>query len=297
MDQEMGTLYRNVIHNPKDADAWKADQRAWLAERDRCKDDGSCLRQEYQERLVILHATKVPALWAGHWQRVDTSGMNGSELAITRATRDSFDFNLSATAGANEGELDGKAILDARDKAHYQGTAQSSTEGCSLVFRRVLNRLDIDQTGDSITCGAGAGVNYSGIYVGSSNNPRIAPDLLSLGVLQTTAQDNALRKLLGTDYKTMVATANMIDDQQENLDGNGATVVSMFVRGIACNTKSMLMFDSKGNQWAAVWEPLSENIVELRYYTNVISDKHALPKTISAQRQACGETVRVRMMP
>jgi len=84
------------------------------------------------------------------------------------------------------------------------------------------------------------GVDFSGTYVASDNDPNTTPDLLSLGVLQTTAQDNVLRKLLGKDYDTMVKTAN-IQVNDDNLDGNGATVVSMFVRGLACNTKSVLM--------------------------------------------------------
>lgn len=296
IDHEMGALYRNVIQKAKNVAAWKADQRAWLVERDRCEDDG-CLRWKYRERLVILRATEPPAQWAGHWWRVDTNGMNRSKLVITHARPNSVSFDLSASAGGNTGELAGKATLDASNTARYKGTAQSDTEGCSLVFRRVLNRLNIE--GDEASCGAGEGVYYSGTYVASDTNPNTTPDLLSLGVLQTTAQDNALRKLLRKDYDTMVATADMVDDHMDNLDGNGATVVSMAVRGIACNTKSVLMFDGKGHQWAAVWEPLSapENIVELRYYTNVISDKHTLPKTISAEREACGETVRVRMMP
>jgi type II secretion system protein G len=143
-------------------------------------------------------------------------------------------------------------------------------------------------------------VSYDGFYVVSQHDPNSPPDLLSLGVLHTRTQNDSVRKLLGKDYDTMVATANMIDDQAENLDGNGASVVSMWVRGIACDTKSILMFDGEGHLWAAVWEPMSSNpggIVELRYYTNVIGDMGTLPKTIAAQREACpGDVVRVVMM-
>jgi hypothetical protein len=98
----------------------------------------------------------------------------------------------------------------------------------------------------------------------------------------------------------MVATADMVDNHAENLDRKGANVVSMQVRGLACNTKSILMYDDHGHLWAAVWKAISnpEDVVELRYFTNVASDKNKLPKTISAWREACpGETVRVVMMP
>src|SRR5579885_3232848 len=108
-------------------------------------------------------------------------------------------------------------------------------------------------------------------------------------------------KLLGKDYDAMVATANTIDTEKDHADGNAVTAVSMAVRGVACNTKSILMFDDKGHLWAAIWEPASDsssNVVELRYYTNVPKDKDSLPKTIAENREACsGDTVRVRMMP
>jgi type II secretion system protein G len=299
MDDEMAALYRNVIETTKDVPGWKADQRAWLVDRNRCSDNG-CLRRIYQGRLVILHSTTRPNLWAGKWWRVDTSGTNGSELLVTHVTPNTFDFDINASRGANEGELASKAILDDATRAHYQGTAEASTEGCSLAFTRWLNRLNVAQTGDSVSCGAGAGVIYDGIYVASQRDPNSPPDLVSLGILHTQTQDDLLRELLGKDYDTMVATANMIDDQEKNLDGNGATVVSMWVRGIACDTKSVLMFDGEGHLWAAVWQPMSSNpdgVVELRYYTNVSGDTSTLPKTIAAQREACpGDTVRVRMM-
>jgi hypothetical protein len=73
----------------------------------------------------------------------------------------------------------------------------------------------------------------------------------------------------------------------------------MEVRGVACNTKSILMYDDKGHLRAAERMAISnpEYVVELRYFTNVASDKNTLPKTISAWREACpGETVRVVMM-
>ncbi len=298
MDQEMGVLYRNLIGKAKDVMAWKADQRAWLVERDRCKNDDGCLRSEYQERLVILRTAEPTDQWAGRWWRVDASGNNGSKLVITHGTPHSFAFSLLASAGANTGDLSGKAIINNSNKAHWHSTDEDFPN-CSLDFERLLNRLNIGGRADEISCGAGMGVDFSGTYVASDNDPNTTPDLLSLGVLQTTAQDNVLRKLLGKDYDTMAKTAN-IQVNDDNLDGNGATVVSMFVRGLACNTKSVLMFDIKGHLWAAVWESVSNSpdIVELRYYTNVASDKNTLPKTISAQREACpGDTVRVRMMP
>ncbi len=160
-----------------------------------------------------------------------------------------------------------------------------------------MNRLEIGGRSDETSCGAGIGVDFSGTYVAGGNDPKSTPDLVSLGVVQTPEQDDALRKLLGKDYIAMAQTANL-QSSDDNLDGNGATVVSMFVRGLACCSKSVLMFDAKGHLWAAVWmpDPKSSDVMELHYYTNVPGDKNILPKTIAAQREA-DQTVRVRMMP
>jgi len=296
MDQEMGTLYRNLIQNSKNAKAWQADQRAWLVERNRCNSDDGCLRSKYLERLVILRAAPPSDQWAANWWRVDYTGFGGANVDIKHATAHGFDFTMLAAAGANTGDLEGKAAIDSSNKAHWHST-DNDFRNCSLDFKRILNRLEIGGRSDETSCGAGIGVDFSGTYVAGGNDPNSTPDLVSLGVVQTPEQDDALRKLLGKDYIAMAQTANL-QSSDDNLDGNGATVVSMFVRGLACCSKSVLMFDAKGHLWAAVWmpDPKSSDVMELHYYTNVPGDKNILPKTIAAQREA-DQTVRVRMMP
>ena len=121
---------------------------------------------------MILRAAESAAGMGQALWRVDSSGLNGAELVITQVTPTGFDFDVNASAGANSGELSGKAILEASEKAHYQGTAESGTQGCSLMFRRMLNRLNIDQKGDDATCGAGKGVYSSGTYVASGKSTR-----------------------------------------------------------------------------------------------------------------------------
>ena len=297
MDHEMGTLYRNLIRSSKNAKAWESDQRGWLVHRNRCKGDDSCLRSKYLERLVILRAGPPSDQWAAEWWRVDYTGFNGAGFAIAHATAHSFDFHIQASAGAHTGELEGKATIDSSNKAHWHSRDKDIPK-CFLDFRRGLNRLEIGGRTDDTSCGAGMDVDFSGTYVAGGNDPNSTPDLVSLGVVQTPEQDDALRKLMGKDYDAMAGTANL-QSTDDNLDGNDATVISMFVRGLACSDKSILMFDAKGHLWAAVWvpDPKSSDDVELHYYTNVPSDKNTLPKTIAGQREACGQTVRVRMMP
>ncbi|QCP54734.1 DUF1311 domain-containing protein [Trinickia violacea] len=176
MDRELSDAYESVLKTTDANGAWKADQLAWLDERNRCGTDNGCLRQQYSERLTVLHAGKQPFQWDAHWWRVDSSGMAASVLVIRDVTKGAFEFEFSAWAGANSGELLGKASLVAEDTARYAGDADSDTEGCVLTFKRVLNRLEVDQKGDAPTCGAGHDVFYDGTYVAADRDPNTAPD-------------------------------------------------------------------------------------------------------------------------
>jgi hypothetical protein len=220
-------------------------------------------------------------------------------LVITKPTSHNFDFSLLASAGANTGELKGKATITGSDRAHWR-SSDPEFRNCALDFVRVLNRLNLGGHTDEISCGAGTGVDFSGTYVVSDKDPNIVPDLVALNVVPTPAMDIAIRELLGKDYGTMVRAANIISEG-DNLDSNGAMVVNMSVRGTACLQDAVLMYDVKGHLWAAVFEslPSPPNMVEMRYYTNVPGDKNAMPRTIAAQREACQDDtlrVRVRMM-
>ncbi|MFX1677218.1 hypothetical protein PWR63_34145 [Paraburkholderia sp. A2WS-5] len=109
---------------------------------------------------------------------------------------------------------------------------------------------------------------------------------------------------LGSDYDALVATAGSVGEGSAAAGMPGVTVVSAFVRGIACDTKSTVMYDANGHYWVALWSPQPQSskggtsITELRYYTNVAADKKKLPGPIAAQRnQVCpSEQEVVRMM-
>ncbi|WP_206996307.1 lysozyme inhibitor LprI family protein [Trinickia mobilis] len=181
MDRDLSDAYQQVLKPPA-ADAWKADQRAWLADRNRCGNDDGCLRRQYAERLTVLRAGNQPFQWDAHWWRVDSSGLSSSELIVREVTKRGFEFEISAWAGANSGELLGKASLDAADAARYRGDEASDTQGCVLTFKRVLNHLEVDQKGDAPMCGAGLDVYYDGTYVAADRDPNAKPDLISRGV-------------------------------------------------------------------------------------------------------------------
>lgn len=303
MDTQLTTLYQQLAVGA-DAAAWRDDQRAWLRERDQCGDT-ACLARMYSERLVVLSNGAGPFHWQGKWWRVDASGQYGSALVIKDVSARGLQFGFDAYAGANSGALDGNAAFGKDQAAHYTGNAQDFTQNCALTFRRKVNRIEVVQKGDSADCGAGAGVLFAGTYVAAAKDPNAKADLLTLGIVKTSAQDYAIRKLLGRDYDALLATANAVIDDSANAGMPGVTVVSTFVHGIACDTKAVIMYDANGHYWIALWSPQPQSgkdgtsITELRYYTNVAADKKTLPRPIAAQRnQVCpSEREVVRMMP
>lgn len=298
MDHEMSEAYAHLLATTQDADAWKADQRAWLAERNRCHDD-SCLRYEYSERTTVLRAGGRSFRWNGNWWRVDADGNAPSKLVISQLGKRGFAFDLSASAGADTGELSGKASLVTSDAARYRGDDASDTEGCELTFRRVLNRLQVEQKGDSATCGAGLNVTYGGTYVAAEHDPNVAPDLVTRSVLPSAELDKAFRAMVGDDYPKFVDAADVAGTPDHaTLNGKPVSVVGMFVRGIACDSHASIAYDEHGHLWAALLYLIDENKSEVRYYTNVASDKRELPKLFASERKDCrSDAVPVRIMP
>lgn len=298
LDREMGDAYRHVLKTAPEAGAWKTDQRAWLVQRDGCKGDDGCLRSIYAERLTVLRAGDRPFRWSGRWWRVDADGNAPAELVVSKLTKQGFEFDVNASAGANMGGLSGKASLAAADTARYRGDAASGTEGCVLTFRRVLNRLEVEQKGDSPTCAAGFNVYYNGVYVAADRDPNAAPDLISLGVLPSRELDQAFRALVGDDYGKFIEAADVVGSNREKLNGHPVTAVGMFVRGIACDSHATIAFDGRGHLWAALLYAEADGKTELRYYTNVGSDKHELPDAFADMRKDCrGDVAPVRTMP
>ena len=303
MDTQLTALYQKRATGA-DAAAWRDDQRVWLRERNQCGDT-ACLARAYSERLVVLANGAGPFHWQGKWWRVDASGQYGSALTIKDVSASGMQFGFDAFSGANSGALEGKAAFGKDQAAHYSGNATDFTQNCVLTFTRKVNRIEVAQKGDSADCGAGAGVLFDGTYVAAAQDPNAKADLLTLGVVKTSAQDDAIRKLLGRDYDALLATADSVSDDSAAAGMPGVTVVSTFVRGIACDTKAIVMYDANGHYWIALWSPQppsgkgGTSIAELRYYTNVAADKKALPRPIAAQRnQVCPlEREVARMMP
>ncbi|WP_321951436.1 lysozyme inhibitor LprI family protein [Paraburkholderia bannensis] len=303
LDEHMGELYEQRAVGAE-ADAWRTDQRAWLRMRDSC-DDAGCLQRVYLERLTVLEIGDGPFHWQGRWWRVDASGHYSAVAEIRDLTTKGLHFHLDASAGANQGELEGTARFDADGVAKY--VRVDSSQRCELTFRRRVNRIEIEQSGDQFACGAGMGVSYDGTYVLAESDPNGAPDLVALGVVKTEAQNLAMRKLLGSDYDALASTADGVSDNSAEFNVPGMTVVDTFVEGLACDMKAVVAYDTSGRVWVGLWSPnakaglpkLASGVVELRYYTNSPTDKRRLPAAIESRRNHVCPSERevMRMMP
>ena len=119
-------------------------------------------------------------------------------------------------------------------------------------------------------------------------------------MLPSRELDEAFRKLVSDDYSKFVDAADIVGSEDgATMNGQPVSAVGMFVRGIACDSHAKIAFDSHGHLWAALLYLLDDDgKAEVRYYTNVASDKHKLPAIFTDVRQDCrGDVVPVRSMP
>jgi hypothetical protein len=84
--------------------------------------------------LVTLPAVApaAPFRWEGEWNRFGRQ--SGGSLEITKVTPNGFTFNLGASAGANNGEIEGTAKLQG-DKATFSKKDPELGETCDVTFQ------------------------------------------------------------------------------------------------------------------------------------------------------------------
>lgn len=147
MDDELGGLYKAALASAPKTEALRADQKAWQASRDRCK-DSDCIMKAYVDRITALQGG------AG----ADVTGtytMKGGEVRVQQANG-KIRFSVSASHAANVGEVSGEAPL-AADAATYADPEND----CALAFKFSGETLVVSQDG---TCGMGLNVSGSGTY-------------------------------------------------------------------------------------------------------------------------------------
>lgn len=292
LDRKLGALWSSTLPKVADPKALKSDQRQWLKQRNQCADNLSCLRQEYQMRLVELGHAATPFTWDATWQLIPWGVATGAELKTTRKDSTHITFDVSATNGANMGELDGIATLDG-NQAHYAEGA------CTLDFKAINGVLDVTQSGDAADCGAGMGVYYAGRYVASEQSLALDNDLLSVGLVRTRQEDDALRQLLKDDYQRLLASSSSRVTGDTSSDLPEAQVTEMWIRGLGSINAAIFASAPDSRFWLLLVVADQQSHLRARYYTNVPGWKGRLPDSLKRwyDERAKDETLPLDLMP
>jgi hypothetical protein len=215
--------------------------------------------------------------WRGVWSV--PSRFTPSTLTIKSVSAKSFGFKIDAMNGANMGEVSGVAKI-AGNKAFFddrQSKDKDSRYGCRLTFTHRGTFIDVDMN-DKCLSYAGSGVYFANKYY--KGKPKVKEDnFVVLEVFPNMTLDRKFKALVGADYEKFLDSFHQIYPE-DDLDGFGAKTFSACVRGICPFTAGIIMYDKKGNIWAAVLDDSTEDQIFAHYYTNAPGWSDKLPVTI-----------------
>lgn len=217
-------------------------------------------------------------LWSGVWNV--PSRFTPSTLTISAVSATSFRFRIEAMNGANMGEVSGVAKI-AGNRAFFDDRVMNGNKGekygCALTFRHKGSFIDVEMSDECFNY-AGNGVFFSNKYY--KGKPKVAEnDFVYLEVFPDLTLDRKFKALVGSDYERFLNSFHQIFPE-EDLDELGAKVFSACVRGICPFTAGIIMYDTKGNLWAAVLDDGADENMFAHYYTNAPDWTAKLPKTI-----------------
>jgi hypothetical protein len=217
-------------------------------------------------------------VWAGEWNFSDS--FQPGRLIIKPLPNNRFKFTLTAANGANQGEIGGVAKLKG-NKAFFddrQSTEKDAPkEGCLLTFTNSGLSIAIKQS-EKCSYYAGNAVYFEGKYA-KGKAKKTNDTFVKREVLPNAEIEGKFKSLTGKDYENFLASFQLIYDETD-ADGLGAKVLSGCVRGICPWNTGIIMFDAKGNLWAAVMSFDDKDKASANYYTNVPAWTDKLPKTI-----------------
>ncbi|WP_262140171.1 lysozyme inhibitor LprI family protein [Pseudomonas sp. Marseille-Q5117] len=271
LDDKLAEQWRTTLGKVVDPKTLKTDQRQWLKNRNACGALSACLRREYLMRVTELEHAVQPFSWDATWQLIPRGTSTSATVVTQRRDATHIAIDISAGEGANSGDLTGVAILK-------DGTAVYAEDACKLAFTPINGVLNVTQTGADSDCGGGVGVYYAGRYVASEQPLTLNYDLLSLGLARTSAEDQALRSLLKTDYQKLVETSGSLQVGEASRDLPDAQVVELWMRGLG--GIGILMSAADAQVWLIFKSYDDQSHEHLRYYTNVAKWKKRLPDVL-----------------
>jgi hypothetical protein len=217
--------------------------------------------------------------WSGEW-RVP-SRFAPATLRIYEATAREFKFRIEAARGANTGEIAGVAKIRG-NKAYYDDRTSKMTDveprGCRLTFTNKKTAIDVEMNNECTAYG-GSGVFFAQVYYKGKRQVR-EKDFVVLEVFPNARLDGRFKALVGGDYGNFLNSFHLIDER-EDLDDLNAKVYAACVMGICPTNAALIMYDARGNFWAAVLD-LREGADEVfaNYYTNAPEWTAKMPQTL-----------------
>ncbi|MDQ3393196.1 MAG: hypothetical protein M3512_03650 [Bacteroidota bacterium] len=124
-----------------------------------CQPNEKKNEQELAGRETIGEDTlkKIIDKWEGAWER--EGSIDPATLKISNVTLSSFDFQLAAHDGINDGEFSGKATLEAAMALYI---SINGTDTCQLNFILQDSLVVISQA--KAGCSETSGIDFSGEY-------------------------------------------------------------------------------------------------------------------------------------
>lgn len=242
--------------------------------------NSSCLRDAYLSDIGALYGTNRLFDWSGIWW--NTSVLPGKSGRIQIGNQNSWGFHMHGIV--QEGIY--HSVFDGETRLHSGvGFSNKIAWGgdCAIMLIPLPDgRLKVSSdTRSSCSLLLPGKMSIDGIYTRSDSDPRPRATLLNLGILPDRATDEAFRRLVGNDYQKYVNTATDFTYSDE-IDNMGATVVSMWMEGMANRRAAIIMTTPHGQIWALRVEPASTGSGVILHYSTTEADKTRMPKTLTA---------------
>ena len=203
--------------------------------------------------------------WLGERKLVGSTIHTTATVGIRALSAGGFTFEIYAQSGAHIGYVTGKATRIDHNPAGFVGE-----NGCVSSFVLQGDLLEITTSQGCMWYG-GVGVYFEGKY--RSDVEIVKPSLADKGIFETKSQEETFRELTGSAYPLFLENAHLVFTG-EDLDGVGAMVYELGIRGLLGFMGAIIMVGEDGEVWAAV----TDGDI-LRYFTTEPSASK-LPQTI-----------------
>ncbi|MEJ4045599.1 lysozyme inhibitor LprI family protein [Erwinia sp. SLM-02] len=279
LDRQLTDSFRDVVvGNPQRADGIVNE---WTRARDACT-SYTCLRRAYLNGIGQLYGVPDTFDWQGVWWNTTATHGNGGKILVHSAVDWGFQMDATVWGGVYSSILSGRV-----NEFYGVGYTNEIVWGghCAIIMvPRADGKLEVrsDSSGscDMLLPGEMA---IDGVYVKAASDPRPPATLLTLGIFPNKAIDDRFRELVGDDYQQYLDTATSFVYNQDE-DSLGATVVTLWVKGMANRQSAMIMFTPEGKIWALRVEPGKNNKGIQLHYVTTEKEKTIMPKTLANWR-------------